>query len=81
MHPQFFFQADFDEFICHDELFIKMKSLAGLLRERTPDMKTGTVGKDVKKMVRIGSDFKSTSSLGQTTLSNIDISFIFNVST
>ena len=29
-----------------------MKSLSGLLRERTPDMKTGTVGKDIRKMVR-----------------------------
>ena len=45
-------QADFDQFLCHDELLLKMKSLAGLLRERTPDVKTGTVGKDIRKMVR-----------------------------
>lgn len=44
--------ADFDQFVCHDELFIKMNSLAGLLRERTPSLKTGTVGKDIRKLVR-----------------------------
>lgn len=45
-------QADFDHFLCHDELLVKVRPLAGLLRERTPDVKTGTVGKEIRKMVR-----------------------------
>ena len=45
-------QADFDRFLCHDELFLSMKPLTGLLRENTPTKLNGTVGSDMKKLVR-----------------------------
>ncbi len=38
--------------MCHDELLVQMKSLAGLLRDKAPSKASGTVGADVSKMVR-----------------------------
>jgi ribosomal protein L1 len=44
--------ADFDRFLCHDELGIHMRSVTGLLREKTPNKLDGTLGSDMLKMIR-----------------------------
>ena len=45
-------KADIDHFVCHEDLLLQMKTLMGLLREKTPKKNTGTVGSDVTRMVR-----------------------------
>lgn len=44
--------ADIDNFVCHEDLSIHMKSLVGVLREKSPQRKNGTMGTDITKMVK-----------------------------
>lgn len=44
--------ADFDHFVCHEELSNALKPLSGLLRDKLPNIKDGTVGLDVPLLVK-----------------------------
>lgn len=44
--------ADLDHFVCHEDLFVQMRLVAGMLRDKTPKKLDGTVSDDVVKMVR-----------------------------
>ncbi len=39
--------------MCHEDLFAQMRTVAGMLRDKTPKVSDGTVGPDVEKMITI----------------------------
>ncbi len=45
-------QIEMDHFICHEDLLVHMRSVAGMLRDKTPKKLDGTVGQDIQKMIR-----------------------------
>lgn len=45
--------ADYDVFLCHDEMGVKMKPLMGVLREKCPKKFDGTIGPNLPRMIQV----------------------------
>jgi len=43
---------EFDHFICHDDILVELKPLLGVLRDQFPKKNLGTVGTDMRKLVK-----------------------------
>ena len=48
----FFFQAEIDHFLCHDELAGQIRPLSSALRDKAPTVNNGTIGSNMVRLVQ-----------------------------